>query len=311
MKLEIDVEGEHVYIRRGEGVFKAAVKDFVLEPSGIQVPAEYMKLLLEGNGTAWDFVNRVTKSQILKDEMTRLLSMAVEKGFSTAESILRAYIENAPNGRPKLYSARTNLQDDCIKHVYITDGEFCACLEVSDNKPFTLDYPMNVYTVPEISLDIIGSRLHKIEENVEGFFNFAKALSRIPDISVMKTIELVNKYFENAEAAMKAIKDIERRRSHAAEVHAVCDKIAREEVSAVPGGYIVFDIIGGFYFVQDNGRVYQICGRNKDRVKENVFKLYKGKTLEKDLLTDVSDSYRLNSIARKIGKIRPDLAVVI
>jgi hypothetical protein len=165
--------------------------------------------------------------------------MAVEKGFSTAESILRAYIENAPNGRPRLYSARTNLQDDCIRHVHITDGEFCACLEVSDNKPFTLDYPPNVYIAPKISLSVRRSRLHEIEENVK-----------------------------------------------------------------------VFDIIGGFYFVQDNGRVYQVRGRNKDRVKENVFKLYKGKTLRKDLLTDVSNFYR-NFIAMKIGKIRPDLAVVI
>jgi hypothetical protein len=103
MKLEIDAKDEYSYIGGEEDVFKAAEKSFVLDPAGIQVPAKYMKLLLEGDRTAWDFVNKVTKSQFLRNEMTRLLSIAVEKGFSVAESILITYIENTPNGKPKIY----------------------------------------------------------------------------------------------------------------------------------------------------------------------------------------------------------------
>ena len=311
MRANITLEDNVVYIETEKGMLKTIVDDISPSNSELRIPTEFFKLLVDDVDWAWKLLKEVSKTDIFHDVRFDILKTAAGKGFDAAASTLNSYIGNAPNGKPKMYISQNRNPYDKTESVEITDGDFCVHLYVCEAEQGSINLPPNVYQYRRKSFDIKKKHFEKIPGDLEGFFKFVKTLASFSAITSQRMDECLEKYFEEKDCAIQMLKEIERDCAHRGERDSVCRKIEAGDVAEVPGGYMVFLPFENFYYVQDNGRVLRIKGYNSTAVKENVLKLHKGKPLKEKWLEEVSDSGELTDVARKIGKVRPDLMVVI
>jgi len=309
MKAEMTLEGGIVYIRMEKGVLRT-YPNFFPEKLNLEIPEKFLKLLLDGVEWAWKFLYMVSETKILDEFKRDLLQEAAENGFEEAASKLKQYNENVPDGKPKIYSAPEKHSN---RSVEITDGKFCVRLSLREKRQF--NFPPNVYVYPKKYFSISGEDLGKVQEHLNELFEFIKNLSELPNYYVTpgRLEKCLRTFLDDRKKASKMFEEIKRDCGRRGERDEICRVIESKGVLEVPGGYVVqaaFFPSDTFHFVREDSRVSRILGNNPTARRENVLKLYKGK-LEEKWLADETDQKTLEEVSRKIGKVRPDLMVVI
>jgi Asp-tRNA(Asn)/Glu-tRNA(Gln) amidotransferase C subunit len=309
MKADITLDGSIVYIRTEKGVIRT-YPNFFPEKINLEIPEKFLKLLLNGVEWAWEFLYTVSESKILDEFKRDLLQEAAENGFEEAASKLKRYNENVPDGKPKIYSAP---EKHSSRSIEITDGKFCVCLSLPEKRQF--NFPPNVYIYPKKYFSISEEDLGKVQEHLNELFEFIKNLAEVPNYYVTpgRQEKCLRTFFDDREKANKMLEEIKKDCRRRAERDEVCHTIELKNVLEVPGGYVVqaaFFPPDTFHFVREDSRVFRILGNNPTARRENVLKLYKGK-IEEKWLADETDQKTLEEVSRKIGNVRPDLAVVI
>jgi hypothetical protein len=309
MKAEITLDGGIVYIRTEKGVLRTYSK-FLPEKLNFEIPEKFLKLLLDDVEWAWKFLYTVSETKILDEFKKDLLQDAAENGFEEAASKLKQYNENAPDGKPKIYSTP---EKHSSRSIEITDGKFCVCLSLPEKRQF--NFPPNVYIYPKKYFSISEEDWGKFQEHLNELFEFIKNLADVPNYYVTpgRQEKCLRTFFDDREKANKMLEEIKKDCRRRAERDEVCHTIESKGVLEVPGGYIVKVELfppDTFHFVREDSRVFRILGNNPTARRENVMKLYRGK-IEEKWLADETRREILREISTAISKIRPDLAVVI
>jgi len=309
-KAEIVLDGNILYIKTEAGVFNVNASE--IRFGHLSIPPDFLRFLIAGNtkSIAWDLLRKVSVSEIFESEKESILHVAGYKGFDAAFSALNHIIADAPHGKPKLYYDIYETSSVIRRNVIITDGVFCACLHMWDRekgRKIKLRLPPNVYAEPAETYDVTVDQLEMALEDLESFFNFIKRLSQCKLIDSRRRRQCFDRYFIFRDRAMRELEEIEKEN----ELEKVCSRIRTAGVVKISGGYLVFAGKSQYYFVQENGRVFEVVGNSNIMVRERVSKLYYGESSSEDWFKDVSSREELNDVARVIAKLRPDLAVVI
>lgn len=309
-KAEIVLENSAIYIKIEKGVFKVNLNCLLTE-SKIRCPEQYYKYLFCGDDRAWNLIRGVLQAHIIDFFKTEVLKAALKDGFDVAYSKLEHYIQNSPNGKPKVYLPPETQRSPLYESIDVTDGETCVRLSLTDANHEKLNFPENFYAEHQMFFDISSRQLKTILEDVETFFTFVKRLvkcRRTPDKKIRKCFKL---YFTRRRAAMKMLEYFERNETKMNRVDEIYAMLEKSDVVIVPEGYIVNDPDYSFFFARNDGRVFKIRELDTFRLKLDLVKLYDGKHLSGELLREVTERSLLNRVARVIAKVQPDLAVVI
>jgi hypothetical protein len=313
VRARIRLNDTSIYIRVKDRLFQIPVNIVRTSEVNANIPFNFFKLMLTGVEDAWSFLEKVSKTEILPEAKSYLLSEAACKGFKYSSDILDEYLKNAPNGSPKIYSFFE--QERSLKSsmfIDVTDGKFCVRLVSLFDEIDYSKFPPNVYIGKCNPFSIKKTDLNIVSKNLEDFFDFTKSLCLLGSPGTSRIRKCFDMYFEDTQAAKNLLREIQEDREHRMEVDKVCKDIMRKGIVEVKGGYIVYiKQHGEYYFVMENGRVVRIIGGSSRLVKENVLKLYKGMQLDGEWFSESISSEDLFNIISIIGKVRPDLVVAI
>jgi len=304
----------------GEKLENECIKLYVdyceVEGVGFPVPKKYALLLLneEIKAEAWEFLREVSKAPLMKDVKTALLEKCYAEGSKPAREMLQKFLQHAPRGRPKFY-AKTIIKfgsEIDTRRIVMTDGEtgfeFYAYTSLSVGQ---LGLPINVYCKPTCTTFSIGiDHYRKIIGHEVEFFNFIKNLCKARGRVLNRTLnKCYSLYFQDKAKAFAMLKEITARVAYRERRDALFDKLKRDGFLQVRGGFFIWS---GWrtYYISEDGGVFRLKSRDGADTREAVFKAYeKGKRPAK--LIEVEDEQELKSIAQMVGRVKPELVVVI
>ena len=306
------------------GKVRLLINACIVEDVEFEVPVEYGYLLLrpDTSEAAWRFLKELNEAQLLKFAKTALLREAVDHGFARAWRRLEEFKAEAPNGKPRFYSSpRYMLSGQCEPewkadedYVTITDGS--SAFKFTLSRGFKVDLPLNVYCNPE------GSRRYSLTpqtfklaaEHISEFFPFIKELCEAEYYITRPRGELCfKKFFEDREEAYKLLREIRRDVARRRRRDEIFDTLRAKDILEFKAGFLVhnpFSWRRSVFYVTRNGEVYVLDYEKVTRLKEVVKRcVEKGRVPER--LKPVDDDRTLREIARLVGKIKPELALVI
>jgi len=280
-----------------------------VEGADFKVPSKFALLLLSGTQGSWKLLEDVAKAPLREGVKTRLLEEAVSEGIGKADATLRAYVRDAPNGKPRFYREHTS---SGYFHIHLTDGQACLQFSFTDDvKPFARKLPPNVYCGCErtgLTLDL--KRFQQASAEIEEFFSFAVRLNEASYYVSDRTCEnCFEAYFRDKNEAYRLLAKIEGDAGHRAERERLYERLKHEGVLACRGGFLVY-VWHGEYYVTDDGNVYKLAYRKDVDAREAILRFFK-KGVAPKKLEEVRDAYELSEVAKAVGKVCPQLVPII
>lgn len=273
----------------------------------VEVPGCYALLLLDDNRgeEARRLLQELTSLTKVKYVRKQVLQTACEKGFAEAWRTVEAYRAQAPHG-PRFYMSPNTW---CIT---FTDGsvgfEFSTDFDVK-----SLSLPVNVYVdTNPYSFYMNLSMYRKAESHLESFWKFMKRLDRCYDhLLTRRKNKIIEAFFsssvEGEDEAFALLKDAEKDVTHKIEREEAFEDLRRREVVGICGGYVAM-FAGDVYLVSENGEVRKLV-HGSTQLEDIVFRLIHGKPTKTNSVA--ADENELAAVGKIVGKVRPDLALVI
>jgi len=302
---KLENEGIKLYVDRCE-----------VEGVNFPVPKQHALLLLneEIKAEAWKFLKEVSKAPLIEDAKTGLLEKCYAEGSEPAREMLQRFLQHAPRGRPRLYAkadATFEWRTDTHR-IVMTDGEagfeFYTYYDLNAEQ---LGLPINVYCEPTYTTFSLGmDHYRKIIGHEEEFFNFIKNLHKARGHILKSTLEkCYSLYFQDKAEAFTMLKEITARAAYRERRDALFSKLKRDGFLQVQGGLFIWS---GWhtYYVSEDGGVFRFKSSDGADTREAVLKAYE-KVKKPTKLIEVEDGEELKSIARMVGRAKPELVVVI
>ena len=298
------------------GRVRLHVSECEVEGVDFGVPIEYGALLLheETEKEAWRLLEEVSRSPFMDKVKTALLETACKEGFEKAWSLLEKFNREAPRGKPRFY-ANLNVFDLTAdgRFVVLTDGKSAFKFSLSPSQmPENLNLPVNVYCRPSSTIfTLTVDRFKTAVENAEEFFDFIKELKRIYGfVSDKRRMECFIKFFEDRKQAYEMLKALSKDAGRRIRRDEIYRTLVEKKVLEFSEGFFVYNEWWGAYYVTKNGEVYRFkCTKPVD-IREAVQRgVEKGKAPKK--IEPVEDERVLREIARAVGSVKPELALII
>jgi hypothetical protein len=279
-----------------------------VEGFDFSVPAKYALKLLEGDGDAWRLLEAVAKAPILNEVKTELLERALSDGLASAWKRLSAYIENAPNGKPRFYKHKNS-----DLRVDLTDGLTGVSFYFDDDlKDAVSRLPVNVYceTADVCLLDLNLSLYTQASAQIEDFFKFACRIAEISDYATFsRRKRCMQTYFSNRPEAYRLLAEMERDAAWRREREALWNMLEHERAVRCAHGLIVKPFNDAVYYVTDDGQTFKFNCDGAD-LREAVLRTYKsGKPPRR--VAEVKEPEELRLVAKLVAKVSPELAIVV
>lgn len=304
-----------VYLNRGRLIFKRGgfeVTVDVVKVMDLKIPPEFFMLILNGDREAHTFLKSVLRAPIVAGYAKDNLVYAFLKDRESAWRNLKSYIDEAPHGKPKLYKAYSAYLD-------LTDGKTCFRFMLKPRAFRVVDLPENVYcdATSGLKLEVDGRRhLEFIKERIEDFFKFMKRLNRIHEAELKILYGLAGEvegiykaYFMDPAEAWRRLREAEGEMKHRLRVEEAFFNFVKKKVERCRGGFLVW-VDPYVCYVTDDGRVYRI---NEEGLEGRLYEVYR--TLRRGAkprnLVEEWESWVLTEVARRIGKVKPDLTIIL
>jgi hypothetical protein len=280
------------------------------------VPKPFLHLLLDEKTSecAWRLYDMV--GGIIHREQAReyLFSVACVEGLDAAFELARKIRQNRPLGKPRFYFHHDHTMTADTGRIELTDGEeaffFSGRLIGLDLDELPINpYAEAEYTPYTFSLE----GYFKAECCIEEFFEFTKRLmASRRNFRESKIDETFDLFFKDRQNAYKQLRYIEQTFAHGQERSAAYHHLNQEQIVPFSEGYLVCGTRypDRYYHITQVGEVYELNYNSTTDTKEAIEKAL-NHGISPKRTTRVEDRQKLGEIARIIGKLRPDLAVVI
>jgi hypothetical protein len=278
----------------------------------VEIPCNYAVLLLKEdyNGEAHRLLQELTELTKAGWVRSSILNTACGKGFGEAWKLVERFRDEAPNGKPRFYmdSCRDWDMTPDLNYVVLTDGDVGFIFRVGF---IVKGLTVNAYVTPTYLPFTLSAYAYKeAERQIGEFWEFAKRVRKckehLSDLRIEKTLQV---FFSNRDEAYKLLEAAEADANHICRREETFNNLQHEGVLNVQGGYLVGSG-GNAYQVSEDGAVYKLDYRKPVDLKEAVLKMVEGgKPLKK--LAEVNEEWELTVVGKHIGKVRPDLAIVI
>ncbi len=311
ISMPFDFDGETL----SKGSIKLSVDRCDVEGINFYLPPQYGLLLLreETKVEAQKLLNELTTISITDTTRKDMVKQACGKGFKFVWLQLQQYKQHLPNSEPKFYAELNhNRQIETSRIVLVTTERAMRFYASEDLNPTISQLPLNVYNSPieytrfELTLD----RYRWLSGREKEFLDFVQELNHYIDYIRGDTCEVCyNKFFEDTSQAYHLLKEIRDKASSRASRDQLFQTLESKCFLAFSEGLFVHSD-WSTYFISKNGEVHRLCYSKKVDMREAVLRAYeKGKLPTK--LEDVKENFTLRHIAEIVGKVRPDLALVI
>jgi len=309
----------------GEMLTRGKVRLYIskCEVEGIdfKVPTEYAALLLHGETKkeAWRLLEEVSKAPLVDGVRTALLRTACRENLEKAWRMLEAFSRMAPRGKPRFYFDLNSYEDLLIdwtadeSHVVLTDGESAFRFNLSSTRISEASgLPLNVYCRPSSTGFTLTAEYFKAAmENTEDFFEFVKELNRIDGfVSDDRRRRCFVKFFEDRKQAYEMLRLLSGDADRRIRREEIFRTLKKRGILEFSGGFFVYDSWWSIYYVTKNGEVYKLKYDKPVDIREAVQRgVEKGRPPRK--IEPVDDERTLREVARIVGSVKPELALVI
>jgi hypothetical protein len=279
-----------------------------------EIPKAFLFMLLdeETSKRAWqlyDMVGGIIHRKIAREY---LFTLAYDKGLDAAFELAKKFKQEWPRGKARFYFEPNYLMNPDISRVELTDGETAFSFPCLPFEPAEL--PVNPYAETEYTPHTLSVETYlKAECCADEFFEFTKRLMA-SRLSVRETTieETFNLFFTDRAKAHRQLIEIERKFAYVQERNSACNQLNREAIVPFAAGYL---IVGSsypqpYYYVTTVGDVFKLNYNNTTDTKKAIEKaINHGVTPKK--IVPIRDKESLGEIATIVGKLRPDLTLVI
>lgn len=306
-----DFDGETL----SRGNVKFSVDSCDVEGVAFYVPAQYGLLLLkeETKAEAEKLLKELSATSINSDVQKDLLREACEKGFKIVWLKLQGFKQHVPNGEPKFYAERRyDKTIDKSRIALVTGGKALLFYKADDLDPILSQLPLNVYDCPKeyTRYDMNLARYRSLIGREKEFIKFVEELSRYSEYIRSDAADVCfTKFFENTSEAYELLKQIRDKASSRESRDQLFRTLEDKKFLEFSEGLFIRDY-WSTYYVSKNGEVYKLCYSKKVDEREAIQRAYeKGKLPKK--LEEVKEERELRQIAEIVGKVQPELALVI
>lgn len=306
-----DFDGETL----SRGNVKFSVDSCDVEGVAFYVPAQYGLLLLkeETKAEAEKLLKELSATSINSDMQRDLLREACEKGFKIVWLKLQRFKQHVPNGEPKFYAERSyDKTIDKSRIALVTGGKALLFYKADDLDPILSQLPLNVYDCPKeyTRYDMNLARYRSLIGREKEFIKFVEELSRYSEYIRSDAADVcLTKFFENTSEAYELLKQIRDKASSRESRDQLFRTLEDKKFLEFSEGLFIRDY-WSTYYVSKNGEVYKLCYSKKVDQREAIQRAYeKGKLPKK--LEEVKEERELRQIAEIVGKVQPELALVI
>ena len=306
-----DFDGETL----SKGNIKFSVDSCDVEGVEFYVPAQYGLLLLkeETKTEAEKLLKELSATSINHDMQKDLLKEACEKGFKIVWLKLQRYKEHVPNGEPKFY-AELNYDKtiDKSRIALVTEEKALLFYKADDLDAILTQLPLNVFDrqIEYTRYDMNLARYRWLVGREKEFIKFVEELSRYSEYIRSNAGDVCfEKFFENTSEAYELLKQIRDKASGRESRDQLFRTLEDKKFLEFSEGLFVRDY-WSTYYVSKNGEVYKLCYSKKVDQREAVQRAYEKGTLPKKL-EEINEERELRQIAEIVGKVQPELALVI
>lgn len=305
LTLTLEFDGER--FRCGKVSFRP-FEGAKVEGVSFDVPIEFAVFMLSVGEEAERFLKEVAAAPLFIGVKKDLLREAARNGVDQARSKLQRYLRDAPCGKPRFYR-------DCYD-VCLIDGTTCIIFDAEEDlRAVIKNLPENVYHLENIHrapLKMSLEMFKRASSEIDDFFGFMKKIMLVSKyVSRKNIVGCLNAWFKNRDEANRLLKKIERDTEHRRRRDDVYMKLIEEKVLRCKGGFLVsIEGHSGVFYVTEDGGVYEIQHKGFTDLKETVLRVVE-KGVAPKCLREVSSRSHLISIAKTLGKVHPQLAVVI
>ena len=309
----------------GEALTKGKVQLFVskckVEGVDFVVPTAYAAFLLheETKNEAWRLLEEVSRNPLVDGVKTALLKEACKGGFEKPWGMLEKFNREAPCGKPRFYADLNSYNGTFIDwtadgtHVVLTDGESAFRFNLTSSRILkTSRLPLNVYRFPSSTRFTLTANRYKIAtENMEEFFLFVKDLERIDGfVSNERRKKCFAEFFEDRKQAYEMLRLMSGDADRRIRREEIFAKLENKKILEFSGGFFVHGGWRNVFYVTKNGEVYILKYSEPVDTREAIQRgVEKGKPPRK--IKPVDDEKILREVARIVGSVKPELALVI
>ena len=309
----------------GEALTKGKVQLFVskckVEGVDFVVPTAYAAFLLheETKNEAWRLLEEVSRNPLVDGVKTALLKEACKGGFEKSWGMLEKFNREAPCGKPRFYADLNSYNGTFIDwtadgtHVVLTDGELAFRFNLSSSRiSEALRLPLNVYCLPSSTSFTLTAKYFKtVMENAEEFFGFVKELKCIGGfVSGERTRKCFIEFFEDRKQAYEMLRLMSGDADRRIRREEIFAKLENEKILEFSEGFFVHGSWWNVFYVTKNGEVYILKYSEPVDTREAIQRgVEKGKPPKK--IKPVDDERILREVARIVGSVKPELALVI
>ena len=250
----------------------------------------------------------------LSDNARRdLIHQACEKGFKMAQLELERYRHFTPTDTPKFY-AETGYSKQLDRRVVslVSTEKTLRFYVAADMNTTISQLPCNVYRFCTVytGFSLTEEKYQKVLGKEKEFFVFIEELDRFVNYVRGDACNVCyTKYFENPDQAYGLLGEIRDKVSSRESRDKLFQTLERNSLLEFSLGLFVRS--GWFtFYVSNDGDVHRLCYNKRVELREAIQKAYaKGKLPTK--MEEVTDSDTLKRIAEAVGKIRPELTLLI
>jgi len=279
------------------------------------VPSQYGLLLLkeESKDEAERLLKELSTTSISDNIQKDLLKEACEKGFRLVWFKLQEYKRHIPDAEPKFY-AELNY-DRTVDKARI--ALVCADKEVLFYKSDELDatlaqLPLNVYECPKryTGYTINLARYGWLKGHEREFIEFVEELTRYSEYIRGDAGDICfERFFENPAEAYELLKQIKDKASSRESRDKLFHDLENKKFLEFSEGLFVRDY-WSTYYVSNSGEVYKLNYGKKVDEREAIYRAHE-KSKVPTKLEEVQEEKALKDIAEVVGKVRPELALII
>jgi len=296
------------------GSVKLSVSACKIEGVDFEVPKNYAYLLLHEKTDAegWRFLKELSESTLCGDICTRLLDEVCSKGFPQPRRMLQEFNHEAPQGKSRFYAEIGYDWKAQPSHLILTDGKrgfrFYTSADLYD---VCQTLPPNVYCLPEYMGFSLALERYRSTLGHEGkLFSFMKKLSLAGDYTRHETRDkCFRRFFEDKAEAYKMLKQMLKDADHRKRRDELYERFEKRKLLEFQGGFFVHTF-QNTYYVSEDGEVYELEYEKEVEEREALLRAFERGMLPKKMMS-VEDEAALREVAEIVGKIKPELAVVM
>jgi len=277
----------------------------------VEVPRSYAVLLVDEERKV-EAYRLLREMAFIKVDGIRdhALNTACEKGFSEAWKIVEKFRPEAPNGKPRFYVESNWDMTPCPSRVVLTDGEagFLFGTEFEANW-----LPLNAYSNHPTYMFFYLTRnaYEEAQGQIREFWEFTKRVQKCRDyVSKERAAKTLKAFLENKAEAYKLLEAMETDADYRHRREELFRNLQVENVMEIPSGYLV-EFSSDVYYVSEEATVHKFdYDEHSVDLREAVYRaVQKGKLPKK--LVGVDDEWELRAVGQRLGKVRPDLALIV